>query len=256
MVLPFWGQLEKAQDDDQSVEDAIDAAIAAHNADSEAHLGTGGSLEAHKTEDMIDHPAGSVASDKLAQAHLIITAFESIDGWEQFTDGSGDIIQDIGNVTLTTGATNGSDAWLYAVPSSWIPFDTAKQFFWKAVVKFAQDTQQFARFGIGCQGDGDGLSGAGFEVEDGVLSSYTEDNESVSRHTISGIDITEWHIYEVRYDPSTETFYYYIDGGLVYSVVRSFTVTQDDGLAIFRIHNQEAAAKFMYVTDMVVQVER
>lgn len=64
MTLPLWGQLEKAQDDDQTIVEAIAEMIAEHEADPEAHLGSGESLEQHKTEGVIDHPAGSVLADK------------------------------------------------------------------------------------------------------------------------------------------------------------------------------------------------
>lgn len=65
MALPLWGQLEKSTDDPQTIEEAIDAAIAAHNEESDAHLGLGQSLESHKSEDVIDHPPESVLPDKL-----------------------------------------------------------------------------------------------------------------------------------------------------------------------------------------------
>jgi len=74
--------MEKASDDASTIDDAIAAAITAHDADSAAHLGAGGSLAAHKAEGTIDHPPASIVSDKFAANEFILTpSFESIDGY-------------------------------------------------------------------------------------------------------------------------------------------------------------------------------
>lgn len=77
-----WGELPKAQDDPQTIAEAIAAAIAAHEADPDAHLGDGESLESHRANEIIDHPAGSVLADKwtLSQAEYT-TLFESLGGF-------------------------------------------------------------------------------------------------------------------------------------------------------------------------------
>lgn len=64
MALPLWGELEKAQDSNQTIEQAIAAAIVAHEEDPTAHLGVGESLQSHKHDPIIDHPAQSVVLDK------------------------------------------------------------------------------------------------------------------------------------------------------------------------------------------------
>lgn len=87
MTLPLWGQLEKAQDDDQTIDEAIASAISTHEADPEAHLGSGESLEMHKTEAVVDHPQGSILPDKISFSDLSFdTTFESLSG---FTVSSG-----------------------------------------------------------------------------------------------------------------------------------------------------------------------
>lgn len=64
MADPVWGELPKSQADASTVDDEIDAKIDAHNADSEAHLGTDEAIEQHRTNDIIDHPAESIPNDK------------------------------------------------------------------------------------------------------------------------------------------------------------------------------------------------
>lgn len=65
-----WGMLPKAQDDPTTIDEAIAAAIAAHDDDPTAHLDVGQSLETHRANDMIDHPAGSVPFDKVSKEEL------------------------------------------------------------------------------------------------------------------------------------------------------------------------------------------
>lgn len=83
MALPLWGELQKAQDDSRTIEEFIDDKIVEHEEDPEAHLGEGESLQAHKSESIIDHPAQSVVVDKqpfgvFDESSIIIGGY----GWE------------------------------------------------------------------------------------------------------------------------------------------------------------------------------
>lgn len=65
-MLPNWGMLEKSQVDDQTVDEAVAAAITAHLDDEAAHVGVGQSLQSHAASVIIDHLASSIVEDKLA----------------------------------------------------------------------------------------------------------------------------------------------------------------------------------------------
>lgn len=87
MTLPLWGQLQYSQEKSETIEQAIARMISEHEADPEAHLGIGESLEMHKKEEVIDHPAGSILPDKWSFADYDFdTNFESLSG---FTISSG-----------------------------------------------------------------------------------------------------------------------------------------------------------------------
>lgn len=64
MGLFNWGALPKAQDNAQTIDEAIGVAIVAHESDPTAHLGDGESLQQHKNNEIIDHPALSIVTDK------------------------------------------------------------------------------------------------------------------------------------------------------------------------------------------------
>lgn len=75
MANPYiWGDLDRAVNDSTKIDDAIAAAVTAHNADAEAHLGDGQSLESHRAAEIIDHLAESVVNDKLATVARTYTA--------------------------------------------------------------------------------------------------------------------------------------------------------------------------------------
>lgn len=66
MALPNWQQLQKNIDDPETIEQAIIRLVNSHEEDPEAHLGVGESLEQHKTQSVIDHPAQSIVPDKIS----------------------------------------------------------------------------------------------------------------------------------------------------------------------------------------------
>ena len=72
MADPVWGLLAKSAEDPTTIDQAIESAIIAHEADPTAHLGPGESLEQHKTNEVIDHPAQSVVADKFSVTNSLI----------------------------------------------------------------------------------------------------------------------------------------------------------------------------------------
>lgn len=117
MGLPNWLNLSKSATDPQTIPEAIAEAIANHNADTEAHLGTEESLETHRANTVIDHPAESVVNDKLdisARKYVAIVDpasdedFDTIEGalaYAQFLGG--------GTIYLAPGThyLNGAISW-------------------------------------------------------------------------------------------------------------------------------------------------
>lgn len=80
MADPAWGMLQKSMDDDETIEEAISRLITAHEGDPEAHLGAGESLETHRQNDIIDHPAGSIMPDKVG-ANVGIDGLTALNGY-------------------------------------------------------------------------------------------------------------------------------------------------------------------------------
>jgi hypothetical protein len=66
MGLFTWGSLPKAQDNQQTIDEAISSAITQHEQDPTAHLGEGESLQQHKSNEVIDHLKNSIVPDKFS----------------------------------------------------------------------------------------------------------------------------------------------------------------------------------------------
>lgn len=113
MSINVWGNLAKAQDDPEKIEEAIARIIEEHNDDPEAHLGENQSLQSHKASEIIDHLAHSIITDKVAKGEIkpfnlgfmsFSSIFESIDGYTKSSNVYYD--EDIGALLLITGSTS------------------------------------------------------------------------------------------------------------------------------------------------------
>ena len=106
-----WGTLPKAQDDATTIDSEISAAIAAHNADPDAHTATGQALDLHRVNEVIDHPAGSIVQDKFVNDSLSFTTIKAATTFEnsaRFTPtfgGSGAVTYGTNGVDIKSGAT-------------------------------------------------------------------------------------------------------------------------------------------------------
>lgn len=65
MSTETWATMPKSGENSETIEQAIERFISAHNDDSTAHMEPGQSIDEHRKESIIDHPAGSIVSDKL-----------------------------------------------------------------------------------------------------------------------------------------------------------------------------------------------
>lgn len=79
MSTETWGLMPKSGVDTETIEEAIVRLIAVHNDDNTAHLLVGQSIDEHRKETILDHPAGSVLPDKSSFNDLTFsTRFETL----------------------------------------------------------------------------------------------------------------------------------------------------------------------------------
>jgi len=86
MPMVVWGLLTKSAEDPTKIEEEIDARIADHNADPNAHGLSGMALYAHRTGDVLDHLDEAVRNIKIAKRARAFTAIVDIGGQGDYTD--------------------------------------------------------------------------------------------------------------------------------------------------------------------------
>jgi len=214
MTLPLWGQLEKSQDDNESVEDAIVRLIAVHEADPDSHLGVGESLEMHKAEDVIDHKIGSVLVDKMSYTEDITELnFESLDGLGI----NGDVdISDGPRLSLyiETGAVEFSQAYTtLAYGADYLDFTRDMLFQFSAVNIYGMSNfNAFFVFGsYYASGDHEGM---GFVWNNTVVKGFVRGDGATNYTADLSIDNTFSHVFRVQWDAILKKAYFYIDGVL------------------------------------------
>ncbi len=216
-AMDTWGLLPKSQDDSTTIDQEIDAKIAAHLADSEAHMGSGGSLETHRQSDVVDHKANSIVPDKLSKGFFgqftLVGAFQSLDA---FQSGGFSHELEIGGVFLMTTTTLNDRAYLSAYASNVAAVEYNKDPLLEFNAKFEGTGAVEAYFGIG---DREGIFDeyfCGFKILNGHLYarifSASDNIEHLSE--ISGIALNDEHTWTMQYFHGVGGKFY-IDGTLV-----------------------------------------
>ena len=245
MSDPNWGMLSKAQDDAETIEEAIARLIAVHEADEEAHLGTGDSLQSHKAADIIDHLARSVVRDKLAFDRFQIDEhFSSIDAWGK---SAGVSLDAIAQMTLYTGATINTVRYAYISPGDAMQ-DQALQNYspvWQTRVLFSDDTEQLAYI---MQGEPTEM-GWGFKILDGTVYAYWITSGNVENtYSLGSISANVWHNFRVELTYGGDLKFYF-DDVLVHTVSNP-TLENNTVFFQYYLKNTAASSRYMYVNGL------
>lgn len=247
--LPLWGTLQKAQDDSETIEEAIARLISDHNDDPTAHLGTGQSLEQHKSEDVIDHPPGSLLADKSTMSELAVRIlFQSLAGWTY--TGSVDITDGPSlYLYIEDGATEESRIWTSPqVPANFL--NSAYNMVFQALLKYSLGTTDYESYFGFFSGTDSTPDGFGFVVEGGTLYGHAKNGATQHRTSAISVDVTEAHIYRAYLDSALETVSFFVDGVAVGSVDVSDITFETDSGPSFWLKNTDANDGYLYVPEL------
>lgn len=246
-----WGLLAKGQTDAQLIDEAISAAIASHEADSEAHLGSGESLQSHKSSEIIDHLIGSVLADKMSMTeYLIRTTFESPDKWVT-----------VGNVQITDwpGAMLWSDysptnpAKMSGINQNWAEFvDYSKNMIFQMLGKIAETTNKKVSFGFGNISGGDPIQGFGFKIVNGTLYGYLDKSGTPATVTLTSVDLYVPHVYRAQWDATTQVLTYFVDGVQKGTISWSGTTATEDGNIVFYNEATASGESYLFAYEMFI----
>ena len=263
MAETNWGLLQKSQVDNETIEEAIDRLITAHDDDANAHIGVGKSLNTHKGQATIDHPADSVVYDKLPRnsidlkkfletEFMMITCFETLDAWNGTqADGAGGYTLTILGLRIKTSATNGemsvvaSEAWVGAHL-----VDFGKNMFFQTSMRFGAITDQTALITMG------ETKYYGFKVTDGTLYAVHEDGGGETTTEITGITLTDVNVYKAVFDNDNSKIYFYINGVLKATHTTDIPTGTDALTMQYYLETGANVVKYLYVKDLLLSRER
>lgn len=222
-----WGMLPKAQDDATTIDDAIAQAIADHLDDPQAHIESGQSLETHRANDVIDHPAGSVLADKASVTEWILnTVFETLDAWNIVGDvTNGDVAG--AQLYVEHGVTGTSK--IYARPQTPVNFfNSASYMLYQIYARFdLSNTSYNAYFGY-LTSHVSTNDGFGFQVRAGALYAHVRCGTTTSETLLTGVTLSDAHIYRAQYSPAENHVVFYIDGVIIATINRPTGTTWED----------------------------
>ena len=249
-----WGLMPKAQDDDETIEEAIARLIAEHEADEAAHLGVGEALQSHKASEIIDHAAESIVDDKLAlgvvkQYRLsgneiqLFFSFESLDGWtHNITAGDQKILGTI----MQTGTTINNVKYLHTEPAGTGDIHNyGKKTFFQVAMQFNSVADVLAYIVTGEDPQLGDAHGFGFTVQGGKIYAVVYYEGDEYKTEIVGATPTAFHVYRCLLDPAAAKIYYYIDNVLVHTQTEHIPGDTVPTLVSFYIKNLAAANKYV-----------
>ena len=245
MGLFNWGSLPKAQDDAQTIDEAIASAITAHEEDPTAHLGDGESLEQHKTNEIVDHPAYSVVRDKIQfDRNQIDFYFTSLDGAQK---SAGVSLDGLNSATMqTTGVTNNEQTLEFYVGDNNQGVALAeKNPNFEAQANFPYLTNITAFLGAFWFGE---PMGFGFKIVDGTAYAMYYDSDG-TEHTQSLGTITTHTYHTFRCElVDGVSLKFYIDGEMLYDF-GNVAMSDNYFYIAYSVKQTSASMRFMYLRE-------
>jgi hypothetical protein len=211
MTLPLWGQLQKALDNSETIEEAIARVVAEHNSEPEAHMNAGESLETHKTAEVLDHPANSIVGDKLDTTGYIY----HLSLLDYATWGSVGLSATAQGVMMTGGYGAGNASTI----RQGYGFSSIKEYFAIARIQNVGTNLSTKRFLFGVSADepewGEPFLGFALDGETLYIRAVgTDDDFNVA---VSGASAPWWGKLAIHLNASNMSVDFYRNGALVYS---------------------------------------
>jgi hypothetical protein len=251
MTVETWGLIPKAQDNAQTINEAIAEAIAVHEADPDAHLGDGESIDVHRKNSTLDHPEGSVVADKFQKGGLNLTCdFSDLARFSTF--GNFDNSSWPG-VSLWSDTGTPARSYITSIGSNVRPY-----------INYAYDFQMQFSFFMGDDGP------ATLHISFGQISSNTlvkgisldltpswnkvhwiKNGGSMYSNALT-ISYATWHTMRLRFSPVEHVMYVYLDGDLIATLNEPTQTTESAG-ADFTVYLADGGdymgnAKVEYIT--------
>lgn len=215
IMVTVWGLLTKSLTDSETIEEMVDRKIAEHEENPESHMGVGESIDVHRKNTIIDHPLGSVLSDKQSMTEILHRVLytddtiESVTGTAHMISGSFMNIYDNGGdgtgskiyrgIPYTTIPENGKD-YLYQVAFAMYPNATTDYLFLHGLSAsiYASTPHLYLE-----------VSGTTGKIKS-IMYGHTFESDTFT------VSANVSHIFRIQYIAGEEKLKFFIDGTIVY----------------------------------------
>jgi hypothetical protein len=265
MSITNWGLLTKSATDSETIEEAIARLIQAHDDDEESHLETGQSLQSHKASDIIDHLADSIIADKIARFSVglsnffsdrsfLVSAFESLDGWEQDSNGLGSVSQTLFCVFLKTGVVSGDYRSLYVECANFAGvFNYDDDLVFQTTFEPTEATSQTIFLTLGNPDAEDRY--VGFKVADDTLYAVARNYDDETSVELQSIAVDTRYSLRVELLPATNKALFYVNQTLVGEITTNLPTGHTEFGPFYKIETGTSAYRSMEVFDVLVSTK-
>lgn len=245
MTLQLWGMMQKAQDDPETIEQAIARMIAEHEADPEAHLGEGESLSEHKHETVIDHPPASVLPDKASDNDFTYAfTFESLDAFTKSPQTTAVNLK--ARFQVTNGVNNFSNLEINQFESQqWGNYPASLLF--DIAVRFDAANAATARAEF---------HHIFFEIENNRVrgASWLNADEEVFYTDWYSVDVTQLTRLRAYYSVTEGKVRFYVDGDLIGETTDAWVPNSEEIFTFIVLNRNSASSAVFYATAMKTSI--
>jgi len=247
---PVWGMLSKSAVDDETIEEAIDRLILAHNENEDSHLEAGQSLQSHKASEIIDHLASSIVADKITAVQKnFVCNFESLDSFIFSATGvtpsyPGVVLQT--STTINTYKECHSDGWFNNF------YDLTKNLLFQVSAYFNSFDYVEAFFGWGWPLGGAMSWYCGFAIHDGGLYAYKKQGTTIVETLITTDCPTDVNVYRFVVDSANLTIHFYINNVEACTIVWTGVPETQTASLWLSIENLAASNKMLKIGQLLM----
>lgn len=233
-MTEVWGTLAKSQIDPQTINEAITAAIADHEADTSAHVDVGESLYSHKASEVIDHIARSVVADKFQQDlfsyNMLVFPLITLD---PFTISATYSSVGLGCILIRTSQVLNNTATIENIPApiSTVVFD--EDVYWEMTAQFYSESGDSGSrdgfIGMGL----DGVDFLGFKISANVVYAHSNDGGSASYTDVelTGVTASTNNAFSIKYYNGVKAEFYV--GGVLKATITTNLPTDAEALPVY-----------------------
>ena len=250
-----WSQIPKDINNPETIEETIIRLISQHNNDSTSHMGEGQSIDIHRKNEIIDHKAGSVLTDKETMSELkYYTTFESLTQFDAYGDFSNS--DQLGASIWCSNTSNDiSGLSLYSNLQNYFLDDT-KDLLFQTLVRYEYSNNNFDSWFGFLSGYTSSEKGIGFQIINGVLHTQVKAGTFTNNVSFPTIVLSNDNIFRVQYIAGERKVYFYVNNVLIHSVVipnnQTFNTSASGG---YEIKCSNSNTYYMRLTSLLISRE-